>query len=284
MVSNEPGGHLLNRFSALLLAGLLVAPAACAGEPEVSPEERAAKIAKKLKEADTRLTNNRARDAEEIYNWVLQQEPEHAQALRGLAQVRSEAKQYDQAISLLQRSIAANGNDARAHAALGYAQAALDKPTEAAAAFGQAFTLAPDNARYGLEQGTNLNKAKQYAAAEPVLAKAGEVDPKVRYVWSQLGDAQRGQDKLDDALRSYMKSLTQYKSDKDAHAGAARIYEARGDTRRAVDHWSTYVRMDCCSKYSKTVARPKLEELQKKENSELQAEIAATKPPTDEAG
>lgn len=272
------------RLSALLFAALLAVPAACGGEPDISPEEQAARLTAKLKEADTRLTNNRAKDAEEIYNWILAQQTEHAGALRGLAQVRAEEKQYDQAIELLNRAIAADGQNADAHAALGYAYAALEKPSEAAAAFGQAFTLAPENARYGLEQGTNLNLAQQYAAAEAVLNRTGELDPEIQYVWSQHGDALQGQDKLDDALRSYMRSLTQYKSDKAAHAGAARIYEARGDTRKAVDHWSTYVRMDCCSKYSKTVARPKLEALQKQENSELAAEVAATTPPADDAG
>ncbi len=263
-----------------MLSALLLAPAACGPDDGQSPEDKARKIASKLKEADTRFTNNRAKDAESIYNWILSQEPEHGGALRGLGQVRIENGLVDEAIPLLTRAAAATPQDHRIHAALGTAYEKKAQHGEAAAAFGEAFKLDGEQARYGLQQGKNLLRSKQYAAAETVLRKTGEVDAEVRYVWSQLGEALRNQTKHDEALKAYMKGLSLYQSDKEAHAGAALIYEARNETQKAVNHWSTYVRMDCCSKYSKTFARPKLEELQARENREIDAELAAGKQAT----
>jgi hypothetical protein len=47
-----------------------------------------------------------------------------------------------------------------------------------------------------------------------------------------------------------------------ARAGAAFIYEAKGENALALNEWSAYIRMDCCSPYSNDVAKKKIMELQ----------------------
>ena len=69
--------------------------------------------------------------------------------------------------------------------------------------------------------------------------------------------------KLDAALKAYLKAQSKYASDKMAFAGAAFVYEAKGQDSKALDEWSRYIQRDCCSEYSQNVAKPKLEALRK---------------------
>jgi hypothetical protein len=58
-----------------------------------------------------------------------------------------------------------------------------------------------------------------------------------------------------------MKAQNTYASDRMARAGAALVYESKGDIKHALDEWSAYIRMDCCSEYSNTVAKQKIQQL-----------------------
>ena len=81
--------------------------------------------------------------------------------------------------------------------------------------------------------------------------------------------------KLDESLKSYMKALIEHVGDKKAHAGAAQVYELQDNKAKAIDEWSTYIRMDCCSEFANTVAKPSIAKLQ-----DTKAEPA---PPADKA-
>jgi tetratricopeptide (TPR) repeat protein len=133
----------------------------------------------------------------------------------------------------------------------------------AATAYNKAFALDEENGEYGLAQGKMLKKSEQYADAETVLRKVIEIDKQAEYVYTELGDVLRALNKDDEALRTYMKAQTIHPGDLMAHAGAALVYEKKDDIKHALDEWSTYIRMDCCSDYSKTVARKKVETLGK---------------------
>ena len=254
----RPSGAIL---SILLLTGVACDPS----KTELSPEELQAKIETRLKEADNRLLNNRTKDARAIYQWILEQEPNHAGAMRGLGEIHIDAEEWKPAEDMLKKAVAANAKDPRAQAGLGKVYAATERHAEAATAFGNAFGGAPENSKYGLYYGTALRKSKQLAEAEKVLRQVVDIDPNVHYVHTELGDALREQNKLDEALRTYMKAQNTYASDKGARIGAALIYEAKGNTTLAIDEWAQYIRMDCCSNYSEEVAKKKLQELRAQE-------------------
>jgi len=245
-----------------LLAFLLATTAsACKGEPEVDPAEVAAKQKRDLDNARIRLRDGKIDDAKILYQNVLDHEPDNAEALYGMGRVLYEKSDNDGAQKLLEKAIAAKDDDADYHAALGAVFVSKKEHTQAAAAYGKAFALEDTNGDYGLKQGESLNAAKKYAEAEAVLRKVAEVDIKARFVLSQLGDALREQGNLDEALTTYMKAQTENPDDKMAYAGAAFVYEAKEDNKHALDQWSTYIRMDCCSEFSETVARKKMIEL-----------------------
>ncbi len=259
----------MRRLQLALLSALMVAPLGCEQKPEVTPEELQSKIAAKLKEADTRQRNNKLKDAEAQYAWILEQDANHAGALRGMAQLRLGEKDIKGAEDLATKAAAANGEDPDVQAVLGKIYDKTERYAEAATAWGKAYELEPTNARYGLAQGIALRHAKQYDQAEAVLRKVADQEPEVQFVYTELGDTLREQDRLDEALKTYMKAQTIFASDRRAHAGAAQVYETKGDTTHAINEWSSYIRMDCCSDYSNDVAKPKLEALRQKEQGEL---------------
>lgn len=250
-----------SRLVPALLAALLLVPACDRGEKELTPEEAAAKLASDLEEASARLRNNKRDDAEKIYVRVLESNPGNPGALAGLGKVRFDEKKYDEAEKLLVDAIAKQGDDPEVHFTLGQVRQHAQKPAEAAEAYGKAFELVPDNSDYGLHLGRELKKAGDLDQAETVLRKVAELDPKVQFVFTELGDVLREKKALDDSLRTYMKAQNTYPSNKEAFAGAALVYEAQGDNAHALDEWSTYIRMDCCSEYSKNVAQQKMETL-----------------------
>jgi len=250
-----------SRLALVLFAALLLAPACDRGSKELTPEEAAAKLTSDLEEASARLRNNKPDDAEKIYTRILETNPGHPEALTGLAKVRFGEKKYDEAEKLLTDSIAKKGDVADTHFTLGQVRQNADKHAEAADAYGKAFELVPDNSDYGLNYGRELKRAGKFDEAEGVLRKVAELDPKAQFVFTELGDVLREKNQLDESLKTYMKAQNTYPSNKEAFAGAALTYEAKGDNKNALDEWSTYITMDCCSEFSKTVAQVKVDTL-----------------------
>jgi tetratricopeptide (TPR) repeat protein len=238
-----------SRLALALLAALLLAPACDRGKKELTPEEIAAKLASDLEEAGARLRNNKPKDAEKIYTRILEENPGHVEALAGLAKVRFGEHEFDEAEKLLLEAIAKKGDDPDMHFTLGQVRQNVEgRPAEAAEAYGKAYELVPDNSDYGLHYGRELKKAGKFDEAE-------------QFVFTELGDVLREKNQLDESLKTYKKAQNTYPSNREAFAGAALVYEAKGDNANALDEWSTYIRMDCCSEFSKTVAQHKIETL-----------------------
>lgn len=247
---------------ACVLSLVLAAAPACTPTPQVDPAEQAAQLKRNLANAKARVADERWKEAEGLVQAVQAVEPNNVEAFNLLAQVRLANKQLDEALALADKALAADGKNAEYHATRAAVLQAKEKFADAAASWGQAFSIAADNAMYGLHQGQALMKAKQFDKAEAAFRAVLEADEGIQYVLSELGDALREQGKLDEALTFYAKSLVKYQSDKMAYAGVARVYEAKGDVQKAIDSWSTYIRMDCCSAFSNEVAKKKIAELQ----------------------
>lgn len=215
------------------------------------------------------MRNGKIDDAESFFLAVLEGHPEDVDAIAGLGNVRSHQKRYDEAERLFKQAVASGKNTSDVHALMGELYGVQGRADESAEAYTKAFELDPEEANWGLLCGRALNRANRFAEAETVLRKVVELDPEALTpdhvgVYTLLADSLRGQTKLDDALRTYMKAQTTYASDKMARAGAAFVYEAKSDIKHALDEWSAYIQRDCCSDFSRTVAHKKISELQEK--------------------
>lgn len=247
-------------LSRAVFLSLILGATACGDK--IDPEAEAAKLKRDLEEASARLRNHRVEDAETIYLRILEKYPNHPDAEFGMAQVRFAEDDLPSTEVLLKRVVAAKPDDPKVHAKLGHLYFLTERHAESAEHYKRAFELEPDNGEYGLAYGVGLKKSKQYPEAEAVLRQVAELDPMVRFVHTELGDVVRAQNRLDEALKIYMKAQNTYASDKMARAGAAFVYEAKGENALALNEWSAYIRMDCCSPYSNDVAKKKIMELQ----------------------
>ena len=228
----------------------------------LTPEEQAAKNKEDLTNGAARVRDEKYDEAEAMFARVLAVEPENAAALAGMGRVKLGQKKLDEAVTLLERAAAKTPEDGPLQASLGEVYGKLDRHAESATAYGAAFKADPNNGNLGIAQGHALMKAKQLEQAEAVLREVVKVDPQAEYVYTDLGDALRLQGKLDEALKSYMKALIEHVGDKKAHAGAAQVYELQNNKAKAIDEWSTYIRMDCCSEFANTVAKKRIAALQ----------------------
>ena len=179
-----------------------------------------------------------------------------------MGRVKLGLKKYDEGVALLERAAAKLPEDGPLQASLGEAYAKLERHMDSATAYGLAFKADPANGNLGIAQGHALQKAKQLDQAETVLREVAKNDAQAEYVYTELGDVLRAQGKLDEALHSYMKALIEHVGDEKAHAGAAEVYELQNNRGKAIDEWSTYIRMDCCSEYSNKVAKKRIKALQ----------------------
>jgi len=258
----------MQRLALVALAALLTAPVVgCDNAKEPTQEEKDAKFARELEDADARIRNNKPAEAKKILTRLLEQRPDDPKATALLGKAHYAKAEYKDAEGLLKKAVAAKPDDAETQYMLGETLRYTDRFAEAAAAYRKAFELDAENSDYGLSLGVALLKAEKAGDAETVLAEVLDLDPKAQDgaktgANTYLGDAQRAQGKLDDALRSYMKAQTVNQSDKMAFAGAAFVYEDKKDVKHALDQWSAYIQRDCCSEYSKTVAQKKITELE----------------------
>ena len=240
---------------------LILAPA-CNNKPAVDPAAQAEELKRDLSNALARVNDEKYAEAEAMLARVLAAEPENALALAGMGRVRLGTKKYAEALSLLERAAQKLPDDVGVQASLGEAYTKLDRPADAATAYAAAFKGEPGNGNYGLAQAQALRKVKQLEQAEAVLREVAKTDAQTEFVYRELGDVLREEGKLDDSLKSYMKALIEHPGDKTAHAGAAEVYALQGNRAKAIDEWSTYIRMDCCSEFSNKVAKPRIAELQ----------------------
>ncbi len=252
------------------LVASLTAGSGCDSKPEVDPAQQAEQVRKDLANGAARVKDEKYGEAEAMFARVLEADPEHPEGLAGMGRVRLGQKKYDEARGLLERAAAKLPEDASVHASLGEAYAKLERHTDAAKAYGAAFAADPNNGNYGIAQSHGLQKAKQWEAAEAVLREVAKVDPQAEFVYTELGNTLREQGRLDDALHAYMKALIEHVGDKKAHAGAAQVYELQNNTAKAIDEWSTYIRMDCCSEFSTNVAKKRIQALQGGEAAEAE--------------
>lgn len=241
----------------IALSGLLLLPA-CEQEKQVDPAAAAESMKKRLGAARAFLKEDKFEEARAIYKGVLAGDPNHAESLWGMGRLAYEDNNYDKAIELLEKAVAGAPDNAEFQATLGEVALNHKKFDRSAAAYGKAFELEEGNGDYGIGQAKALKELKKWEEAAKVLKLVAENDEQAEFVYTELGEVLLEQGKQDEALRTYMKAQTVHPSDKKARAGAALVYEAKGDIKHALDEWSAYIRMDCCSDYSKNVARKKM--------------------------
>lgn len=145
--------------------------------------------------------------AEGLYRAILNESPNHAEALGFLGMLYSQAGQPERGIPLLEKAARLNGRNAMGFLFLGDALRAAGRHEDALQAYRKAIKIKPDLADAHANLGALLLEAGRAAEALQALERAHRIAPKSVATLVNLGNAYHQRGLLDRALESYRQAL-----------------------------------------------------------------------------
>jgi tetratricopeptide (TPR) repeat protein len=92
--------------------------------------------------------------------------------------------------------------------------------------------------------GTLHYHQKDYSIAEELYTRATQADPTYVLAFFDLGNVLDEMERPDESIAAYTRAIALAPGYADAHYNLALAYERKGERRRALTHWQTYVRLD----------------------------------------
>jgi predicted O-linked N-acetylglucosamine transferase (SPINDLY family) len=176
-------------------------------------------------------------EAERIYGEVLQEQPNHFDALHLLGVIAFQTRRTERAVELIKRAIGLNAKVAAAHSNLGNALTDLKRPEEALASCDKAIALKPDLAEAYNNRGNALLDLTRPADALASYDKAIAFKPDYAEAYNNRGNALKDLKHPADALASYNKAIA-------LKPNYAEAYKNRGnalrDLKRPEDALASY--------------------------------------------
>jgi tetratricopeptide (TPR) repeat protein len=116
--------------------------------------------------------------------------------------------------------------------------------TMAMEAYNEILALFPNHAPSAINMGTLLYNQRQFGPAEEFYRRATIMDPKYALAFFDLGNVLDELQRLPDAIEAYKRAVALVPAYADAHYNLALAYERTGHPRRALRHWSCYIKLD----------------------------------------
>jgi len=105
-------------------------------------------------------------------------------------------------------------------------------------------TTAPDHAPASINLGTLHYNQRHYLRAEQLYRHATVADPNYALAFFDLGNVLDELKRSSESVVAYERALEIAPNYADAHYNLALAYERGGESRRALAHWQSYLRMD----------------------------------------
>jgi len=102
----------------------------------------------------------------------------------------------------------------------------------------------PTHAPSCINLGTIFYNQRQFRRAEEFYRRATEADPEYALAFFDLGNVLDELQRLSDAIVAYQTAIRLVPQYADAHYNLALAYERKGEKRRALRHWTMYMRLD----------------------------------------
>ncbi len=115
---------------------------------------------------------------------------------------------------------------------------------EASALYDQILEIDPLHAPACINLGTILYNQRQFSRAEELYRRATEADPGYALAFFDLGNVLDEVHRLPDAIEAYRTAVRVAPNYADAHYNLALAYERTGERRKALRHWTTYIKLD----------------------------------------
>ena len=178
----------------------------------------AAALQAKLNQGMALHRQGKLADAERCYGEVLQQQPDHFDALHLLGVIAHQTRRTEQGVELIKRAIGLNPKVAAAHSNLGNALRDLKRPAEALASYDKAIALKPDYAEAHYNRGNALRELKRPAEALASYDKAIALKPDFAEAHNNRGNALRDLKRPAEALASYDRAIALKPDYAEAHS------------------------------------------------------------------
>jgi tetratricopeptide (TPR) repeat protein len=150
----------------------------------------------------------RLAEAERIYREVLEQQPNHFDALHLLGVIAVQSRQTERGIELIAQAIKQNRKVADAHSNLANALMEAKRPEEALASYDRAIALKPDHADAHNNRGNALVVLKHPEDALASYEKAIALKPNYAEAYNNRGIALGSLKRPEQALASYDRAIT----------------------------------------------------------------------------
>jgi tetratricopeptide (TPR) repeat protein len=115
---------------------------------------------------------------------------------------------------------------------------------EAAEEYEQVLHLDPHHAPSSINLGTICYNRRAFRRAEELYRRATIADPGYALAFFDLGNVLDELERLPDAIEAYRSAIRLVPKYADAHYNLALAYERTGERRRALRHWTMYLKLD----------------------------------------
>ena len=166
--------------------------------------------------------------AEEIYQRILQVEPDQPDALHFLGVLTAQRGRPEAAAAYIARAIVAKPNVAPYHLNLGLAYQASRKPNEAIACYQRALQLQPEFVEVHYNLGNAWNEQGQLAEAVACYRRAIELRPNYAEGHYNLGKVLQDQGNLDEAIACYRRAIELKPDYAEAHNNLGTAFKDQG--------------------------------------------------------
>jgi len=180
----------------------------------------------------------RLSEAEVLYRWVVDLQPNHSDALHLLGVLEHQRGDNAAAMDLLGRAIALNPRDAVFRSNFGIAARDLGHLDEAIASFRHAVALKPEYAEAYINLGVALSDSDRLIEAIDCFHHAVRLKPDSAEARNNLGLALTRQGCLDEAIATFLVALALRPGFTEAHHNLGNVYRERGELDRAADSFS----------------------------------------------
>lgn len=121
---------------------------------------------------------------------------------------------------------------------------------DAIAAYKKVLELQPNHPAAHINLGTLYYNRQDYAQAERHYRNAIEIDPRYALAYFDLGNVLDETGRVQEAIQTYRTALQLAPTYADAHYNLALAYEKIREPRRALKHWTAYVKLDAASPWA----------------------------------
>ncbi len=182
--------------------------------------------------------------AEAIYDQVLQQQPNHGEALQLMGTLLCQQERYREGVEYLKRALEQKPDYAEGFYNLGSALHNMDESDEAIAAYERAIALRPIYPEAYFNMGNVLKKQQRHDEAAEQFRRAIAHRPHYPKAWRNLGSCLQAKAHYDAAIRCYQHALDQDPDYANAYSSWGYALTEQGNLTAAFEKYEQAIALD----------------------------------------